>query len=418
MPQETAPAEPPAKSLTAVYGLATARAVRSFFAAHQEGPTPLVALPKLAAQLGLGAVLVKDESKRLGTSAFKVSGAAYAMADYVANQLGISLVELKDGLTELGALWKARRPEEQITFVTCTDGNHGQAVAWAAKCLGQRAVVYMPCGSTDSRVERVRAQGGECTVTEVNYDATVELAGKQAREHGWILLQDTTMPGYTAIPGKIMQGYTAMVDEACEQADAPPTHVVLQVGVGSMASAVLSYLVERAAALGSPRPIALTLEPQAAACVYESALDGSVKTVDGDLDTMIAGLACGVPSTLAWPILAEHVDGGFAWICDALAGNGMRALAREGVVAGECGGAAVGLLQRLMADGCLQAAALRRDLKLGPDSRILIINTEGATDPVNYDRQMNLPDVPPASCDFGFAPPLQPRDSAKRRKVE
>merc|ERR1719482_2213785 len=170
------------------------------------------------------------------------------MAEFAATRLGISLGELTGGLDELGELWKMRRPTEQITFVTCTDGNHGQAVAWAAKKLGQRAVVYMPKGSADARVERVRAQGGECTVTDLNYDATVELAGRLATERGWVLLQDTTMPGYTAIPRTIMQGYTAMVDEACEQACF--THVVLQVGVGSMAAAVLAYLVERAASRG------------------------------------------------------------------------------------------------------------------------------------------------------------------------
>ncbi len=260
---------------------------------------------------------------------------------HVATRLGVSLAEITGGLAELGALWRMRRPSEIITFVTCTDGNHGQAVAWAAKHLGHRAIVLMPKGSAEARVERVRAQGGQCSVTELNYDATVALAGAQAAEHGWTLLQDTTMPGYVDIPSRIMQGYTAMVDEALEQwaawvaggaggaawgcttgdaAPLMPTHVVLQVGVGSMAAAVLSYLVEeaaeRAAARGgqgrgaAARPIVLTLEPETAACAFESAkrADGEMAIVEGDLETMIAGLACGVPSDLAWPILWEHVS--------------------------------------------------------------------------------------------------------------
>merc|ERR1719482_1211318 len=111
------------------------------------------------------------------------------MAEFAATRLGISLGELTGGLDELGVLWQMRRPTEQITFVTCTDGNHGQAVAWASKRLGQRAIVYMPKGSAEARVERVREQGGECTVTDLNYDATVEFAGQMADERGWVLLQ-------------------------------------------------------------------------------------------------------------------------------------------------------------------------------------------------------------------------------------
>merc|ERR1719264_554332 len=247
----------------------------------------------------------------------------------------------------------------------------------------------MPKGSAAARVEHVRAHGGECTVTELNYDQTVDFAFEQAKKHGWTVLQDTTAPDYEEIPTWIMQGYTAMADEALEQMRAldavRPTHVFLQVGVGSMAGAVLGYFVEEAAGAGVALPRALTLEPRRAACAFASAArgDGEMVTVDGDLETMIAGLACGVPSGLGWPILAEHVDGGFCWVEDSIAGNGMRTMAKEGVEAGECGGAGLGLLERIMAKGCPRAEALRR-LGLGKKSRVLIFNTEGATDPENY----------------------------------
>jgi len=392
---------------TAPFGPTAAREVRRFFGTE---PTPLVPLKIAAGSWGLGGVYVKDESKRLGQQAFKVFGATFAMAKLLAKRSGVSLEDVS-GLADLRTRYEAKfGADAPTTFVTCTDGNHGRAVAWAAKQLGQKAVVYMPKGSAQARVDHVRAHGGECTVTELNYDRTVDMAFQSAKEHGWTVLQDTTAPGYTEIPTWIMQGYTAMADEALEQMKAldgsSPTHVLLQVGVGSMAGAVLGYLVE--AAGDGPRAMALTLEPENAACAFKSAMrgDGEMETVDGDLETMIAGLACGEPSALGWPILAKHVDGGFFWMKDGLAGNGMRGMNAEGVEAGECGGAGLGLLGRLMAKDCSKAQELRQKLGLGEKSRVLIFNTEGATDPENFKKQLALPDVTPTASDFGFAPPL------------
>jgi len=396
-------------SRTAPFSPAAAQRVRKFFRSE---PTPLVPLRTSAEGWGLGGVYVKDESKRLGQQAFKVFGAAFSMATWVARHLSVEL-DAVSGLDELRRLYEEKHPNAPTTFVTCTDGNHGRAVAWAAKQLGQRAVVYMPKGSADARVQHVRGHGGQCTVTELNYDQTVDLAFAKAKEHGWTVLQDTTAPDYEEIPTWIMQGYTAMVDEALEQMKAldavRPTHVFLQVGVGSMAGGVLGFLVEEAKASGEPRPMALTLEPRRAACAFASAErgDGEMATVDGDLETMIAGLACGVPSGLGWPILAEHVDGGFCWVEDGIAGNGMRTLAKEGVEAGECGGAGLGLLERLMAKGCPRAEGLRQRLGLGEASRVLIFNTEGATDPENYRKQIALPQVAPGRDDFAFQPPIE-----------
>jgi len=395
-------------SATAPFGPKTAQDVRRFFG---QAPTPLVSLPKLASAWGLSGFYVKDESKRLGQQAFKVYGATYAMAKWIARHIGISIEEV-DGLADLRKRYADKCGEKQVTFVTCTDGNHGRAVAYSAKQLGQKAVVYMPKGSADARVEHIRAHGGDCSVTDLNYDDTVELAAKKAEENGWTYLQDTTAPGYVEIPTWIMQGYTAMIDESMEQIkeqeDAAPTHVLLQVGVGSMAGAVLGYLVERQRLVGGPRPVSMTLEPKNAACVFESAKrgDGKIATVEGDLETMIAGLACGVPCDIGWDILSQNVDGGYFWIEDGMAGNGMRLLAKHDLEAGECGGAGAGFIQRLMDPSCTKAKKVREQLGLGKDSRVLILNTEGATDPINYQKQLELPDIPLDQLNFEFQGPL------------
>lgn len=396
---------------TSRFSPSIATKVRGFLKAEQEGPTPLLILQELASSVCLTQIYVKDEANRLGTKAFKVSGVAWAMSSWMATKLKLDLGTISNGLTELRQRWESTFPEP-MTFCTCTDGNHGAAVALAAKKLGQKAVVYMPKGSATARVENVRRHGGICTVTEMNYDDTVDFAAAQSTEKGWQLLQDTTLDGYQEIPSLIMEGYCQMVDEALEQiaanSCAMPTHVVLQAGVGSMASAVLAYLVEAFKGRSEARPKAIICEPRDAACMFASAKrgDGTAAEVSTDEYTMVAGLQCGVPSSLAWPILSEHVDGGYVWIADSIAANGMRAAKRAGYEAGECGGAGLGLVLRLMMPGCSKAVGARAALGLDATSRVLVINTEGATDPINYDAQLELPDVPLSDYDFELAPPL------------
>eukprot|EP00439_Symbiodinium_sp_Y106_P039686 s1035_g4.t2 len=321
---------------------------------------------------GLAAVYVKDESKRMGLQAFKVVGGAYAMLRFMCKRLAQPVPETSDHVKAIQDLYQERFGA--TTFVTCTDGNHGRGVAWAAKKFGQRAVVYMPKGSASQRLQHVRDLGAEAEITE-NYDDTVELAFRQGREKGWVVLQDTTAPGYTEIPEWIMQGYTAMVDESLDESSAmpKPSHVLLQMGVGSMAAAVVGYFTAR---FGESCPKFLVIEPWNAACGFASARAGELQSVGGDLETMVAGLACGVPSSLAWPILWENCSA-FLRFRDDLAGNGMRLLHRYGLEAGECGGAGAGVLQYLMQSS--SCASLRED--------------EGATDPANYKQQLALPDV-------------------------
>lgn len=370
---------------------------------------------------GLGDVFVKDESKRLGLQAFKVVGGAYAMLRFMCKRLALPMIEDHEALAEIQSKYAERFGI--TTFVTATDGNHGRGVAWAAKRFGQKAVVLMPKGSAPRRLQHLLDLGAQAEITDLNYDDTVEQAFQLGRDKGWVVLQDTTAPGYTEIPEWIMQGYTAMVHESlevmqCGELPSFPSHVILQMGVGSMAAAVIGHF----AALARDMPKFVVLEPNNAACGLASAKAGKLTEVTGDLETMIAGLACGVPSSIAWPILDEHADV-FVSLDDKLAGNGMRLLKEHSIEAGECGGAAAGFLEYVMKSGCHKAEALRQILALGPSSTILVINTEGATDPENYDLQLTLPHAKPLeypdllSFEIGKAFQVASEQNAKRART-
>jgi diaminopropionate ammonia-lyase len=352
-------------------------------------PTPLVPLPQLARELGVGHLLVKDESLRFGLNAFKVLGASYAMARYLYAKLG----HTPEGMS-FAALGEeeARRQIGEVTFVTATDGNHGRAVAWAARELDQRAVVYLPKGSTAERVEAIRSLGAQAHVINGNYDEAVRLSEKVARERGWQVVQDTAWEGYTTIPGWIMQGYATMAAEAREQLDAllpdkKPTHLFLQAGVGSMAAAVLGHFVAEA---GGEELVSVIVEPHAANCMVLSAeaADGEPHVAHGELATIMAGLACGEPNPVAWEILRDHAD--FFVSCpDFIAANGMRMLAapKAGdpqVISGESGAVGVGLLAALMNKP--EYRGLAKQLGLNEESVVLCFSTEGDTDQDSYRR--------------------------------
>lgn len=367
-----------------ILNAAEARRARRFHAGFaQYAPTPLVPLPYLASTLGLGNIRAKDESKRFGLNAFKVLGASYAMGRYLAERLGKSIDDLTPADLCSPAVSERLGP---ITFVSATDGNHGRAVAWTAQQLGKKAVIYMPKGSDPARLENIRSHGAEAGITDLNYDDAVRLAWKMACENGWIMVQDTAWDGYEDIPTWIIQGYAALAVEALAQWRAeelePPTHLFLQAGVGSFASGVLGYM---ASELGDALPTTIIVEPHAADCIYRSALagDGQPHNVTGDLSTLMAGLACGEPCTVGWPILRDYASA-YVSCPDYVAANGMRlyAAARGGdapIVSGESGAAPLGALDHIMCNPAL--APLRESLGLGPDSRVMLISTEGDTSP-------------------------------------
>ena len=348
-------------------------------------PTPLVRLKSLADEWGVGSIFVKDESRRFGLKAFKVLGGSYAVARLVCRKLGRRLSEVPFNLLVSD---EVREQIGQITLTTATDGNHGRGIAWAAERLGQKAVIYMPKGSAPSRVASIRAHGAEVQVTDLNYDDAVRLAWRKAEENGWYMVQDTAWEGYTEPPLWIMQGYLTMCTEAVNQLqakDAIPTHVFVQAGVGALAGAVVGYLSQ---VYRRPRPRFIVIEPHQAACIFASvaAGDGKPHPVSGDLDTIMAGLACGELNPLSWEILRD-IPSCYVSCDNFTAANGCRILANplsgdRPVEAGESGSVGVGLLDLLVNDAGFEE--LKAGLKIGPDSVPLFFNTEGATDPHSY----------------------------------
>lgn len=348
--------------------------------------TPLVALDELAKAIGVKQILVKDESKRFGLNAFKSLGATYAVVRLLCVKLGISIDEVTFATFE--------RPEVQeqiadMVFVTATDGNHGRGLAWAATKLGCRSVIYMPKGSSQARLQAIIDEGAEATITDMNYDDTVRYAKERADENGWFLVQDTAWEGYEQIPNWIAQGYTTMAFEAIDQMKRlgleRPTHLFLQAGVGSMAGAVLGVFADR---FGERCPTTTVVEPEAADCIYRSALrsDGRPEHVVGDLSTIMAGLACGEPNPITWPILRDYASA-YVSCDDAVAAHGMRVLGNPlgqdpRVIAGESGAVGIGLLHLMSQREDLKS--LREQLGLDASSVILCFNTEGDTDPEHY----------------------------------
>ncbi len=369
------------------FSVAATENARRVVRAHENyASTPLVRLDGMARRLGVRAIFVKDESKRFGLNAFKGLGGLYAIFCAVCAQLGLDAEKMT--FEDLRAPKYAQKIRA-LTFITTTDGNHGRGVAWAASQLGCRAHVFMPRASSPARAEAIRAFGAECTVTEVGYDDTVRMTSQLARERGWFLIQDTSWEGYEEIPYWIMQGYTTMADEAASEMEAQnffATHVFLQAGVGAMAGAVTGYLANRLA----NRPVFCVVEPENMACVYRSAQvgDGKPHAAEGTGETIMAGLNCGEPCPLAWPVLRDFV-GWFVKCHDSVAAYGMRLLATPidgdpGIISGESGAVTTGVLNIIA--GAPSCAELKKEMKLDENSVVLLFSTEGDTDPENYER--------------------------------
>ena len=361
----------------AFLSLAETAAVQAFHEALPEyARTALVPLPELAESLRIKAAFIKDESTRFGLKAFKGLGGSYAVFRAVCDRLGLDY--RKTSFSKLQAD-KVHRQIVELHFVTATDGNHGKGVAWAAAKLGCQAHIYLPKGSVQARAQAIRDIGNsEAVITEWGYDDTVRYAAKLADEHGWVLIQDTSWPGYEDIPRTIIQGYTTMCREASEQLEElglAPTHVFLQAGVGAMAGGVLGWMRSR---YPDSDLTAAIVEPTEAACVFESvaAADGKTHPAAGSGRTIMAGLNCGEVCPLAWPILLRQADAWFS--CpDQVAVQGMRCLNKAGVVSGESGAVTAGLASLMAQDAF---GDVKQALKLNSDSVLLLFSTEGDTD--------------------------------------
>ncbi|WP_400194909.1 diaminopropionate ammonia-lyase [Lysinibacillus telephonicus] len=351
----------------------------------QYKPTPLAKLDNLAKELNVSKVFVKDESYRFGLNAFKALGGSYAIGHYLAEKLNINLADLTyDKLVSL----EVREKLGELTFITATDGNHGRGVAWTAKQLKQKSVVYMPKGSSEERLNHIKSEGAEASITDFNYDDAVRLAAEHADKNNWVLVQDTAWENYEEIPKRIMQGYITMVLEAYEQLKElgeKPTHIFIQAGVGSLAATVQGFFAN---VYGEDRPITVVVEPEKANCIFKTAEanDGKLHYVKGDMDTIMAGLACGEPSTLGWEILSDYADA-FLSCSDNIAAQGMRILAAPikddpKVISGESGAVGVGAVSEILRRS--KYSNLKEQLNINSDSKILFFSTEGDTDAEHF----------------------------------
>lgn len=359
---------------------ARAEAVAAITAWTDYLPTPLISLDGIAKAVGVKSVWYKDESERFGLGSFKALGGAYAVFNHVAKAVAdrtgarVDPTELESG--------KHAQITRAVTVASATAGNHGRSVAWGARRFHCRCVIFVAEDVSASRRAAIARYGAEIRVVPGNYDDSVREAARVAAENGWTIISDTSYAGYTQIPREVMLGYTVMVEEAIQQIPfaEQPTHVFAQSGVGGMAAAVCATLWDR---YGAGRPVFVAVEPDNAACLFQSALRGARTTLTGSFDTIMGGLRCGDVSPLAWEILERGADF-FVTISDEMAMDVMRLLAerRHGdrkIVAGESGVAGLAAL-------CVAAQndKFARTLGLGRDSTVLIFGTEGATDPEIY----------------------------------
>lgn len=347
--------------------------------------TPLVDLKNLAKEIGLKGFFVKDESYRFGLNAFKVLGASYAIANYIKDKIGLD--ENSFTFDEITSS-ETREKLGKITFATATDGNHGRAVAWTANKLGQSSKVFMPKGTSLERLENIRRENSDANIMDENYDDCVRLAAKFAEENKGVLIQDTSWEGYIDVPKNIMKGYLTMAFEAyndLKEKDIIPTHIFLQAGVGSMAASITAFFRN---VLKDNPPKIIIVEPNKANCLYRTAdaNDGKLHFVKGDLNSIMAGLNCGEPVTIGWPILENYADY-FLSVDDNYTKIGMRLLANpiendRKIISGESGAVTSGIVYALMTDDDLKD--YREEIGLNKDSVVLCFSTEGDTDKKSY----------------------------------
>jgi diaminopropionate ammonia-lyase len=358
--------------VTVLSGAGFRRAKAAITAWPGYAATPLHDLP---ASAGVAVLRLKDEGPRFGLGSFKALGGAYAVGKLLAAELSHQGVARSASASDLveGQYGDYTRA---ITVTCATDGNHGRSVAWGAQRFHCGCVIFVHETVSQGRVDAIAQFGAQVERVSGTYDDAVRTANYQARAHGWFVVSDTSYPGYTEVPRDVMQGYRVMGDEAADQwSGAPPTHVFIQAGVGGAAASVAIQMRERFA----PVPRLIVVEPERAACLLASARAGTATTVHGDLDTIMAGLACGEPSLLAWQEL-ERAAWAFLAIPDMAAANALRWLADRGLAIGESGVAGLAALQLVAADPAARAA-----LCLTPGSRVLLFGTEGVTDPAVYE---------------------------------
>lgn len=345
-------------------------------------PTPLFELPALAKQIGVAHIHYKDEGFRFGLGSFKALGGAYAALRVLQRE-----IEARTGRkVSLEDIRKGHCQEDcaGITVVSATDGNHGRSLAWGAQRFGAPCRIYIHAEVSENRADAMRAFGAEVIRIDGDYDASVALARDEAAKNGWFVVSDTSWPGYIDPPRDVMAGYGVLARECCEAMDNPPTHVLLQGGVGGFAASITAVLRQH---WGDAGPRVVIVEPDRAACLFTSARAGALTNIPIHEETIMAGLSCGEPSPLAWEILAAEATD-FITIPDTMIPPGMRLLAHPAsgdpaIEGGECSAAGIGALIGARGNAGLAAA-----MGLDEHSRVLLIGTEGVTDPGIYARIM------------------------------
>lgn len=349
-------------------------------------PTPLQSLATLAKELDLGAIRYKDEGSRFGLGSFKALGGAYAAQRVIARELSqspgsdVSLADIREGAS----------PEEvsRVTLVSATDGNHGRSLAWGCRRFGAQCRIYIHAEVSEGRERAMSELGADVVRIAGNYDASVALCRDEAEANGWFVVSDTSWSGYTETPRDVMAGYGVMFREIVEQLDRAPTHVFVQGGVGGLAAAAAAAFRQ---SWQSAAPRLVVVEPELAPCLFESARRGEISDVEIETETIMAGLSCGQPSPLAWEVLSSEASD-FLIVSDGLVGPAVRRLARpEGVdpviEAGESGVAGLAALM-----GIGTSTELREKLGLTSASEVLLLGTEGVTDPAIFAEIMSESD--------------------------
>ena len=345
--------------------------------------TPLHSMPGMAQTLAVDQIWIKDESQREPLKSFKGLGGAYALGRVLIDHIR----QRSDATIAFSDLFDHKYPDlvSEVTACCATDGNHGRSVAWGASLFGCPCVIYMPDVVSQGREDAIAAYGAQTVRVDDNYDATVERCAIDARSNGWAIIADTTIPGNEDIARLVINGYTLLASEIIDALGdgRVPTHVFLQAGVGGMAAAVTAYFWNT---WGSGRPMTIIVEPKNAACHFASAQNGQPTMVTGDLETIMGGLACGEVATIAWDVLNTAADF-FMTVDDEYAYRAMHMMAAAAnkdvsIESGESGGSGLAALLSLSENG--ENRGHRRILGLDTASRVLLLNTEGATDPERY----------------------------------
>jgi diaminopropionate ammonia-lyase len=343
-------------------------------------PTPLLEAPQLARDLGVGNIWIKDETQRFGMPSFKILGTSWAVYRALISRLGDTKVVSWETFEDLARIFAPLRP---LTLVAATDGNHGRAVAHMAALLGFDSHIFVPSGMVESRIDAIRKEGAKITVVNGTYDEAVRQSAKEQDEMH-VVISDTSWPGYKEIPSWVIEGYATIFKEVdaqlARQHQSGPDLVIVQIGVGALAAAVVQhYQVTDSVSM----PKIVGVEPTTAACMLASMKANQIVSLTTPPRTIMAGLNCDTPSLIAWPIVSKGVDL-FISIEDEWACKGMRTLAAIGLVSGETGAAGIGGILALLNDPSMRAA--HASLEINNTTRILVICTEGATDPVAYER--------------------------------